>query len=115
MHGWLRHILLVLLFARPALGGSFPGAAWEVRDPAFVGLSRDKLRELELFVGGRGCVVRNGYMAYSWGDQTRSFDIASALKPGLTSLLFTAGPAGRVCPRFRTFRVALVARRPVEG
>jgi CubicO group peptidase (beta-lactamase class C family) len=50
----------------------------------------DKLRELERLVGGRGCVVRHGAMAYAWGDQARSSDLASAFKPLLTTLLFIA-------------------------
>jgi len=86
----------MLVFAQRASGAIFPGAAWEVRDPALLGLSRDKLRELELLVGGRGCVVRNGYMAYGWGDQTKSSDIASAFKPVLTSLLFMAVQEGKI-------------------
>ena len=67
-----------------------------MRDPAQLGLLPEKLHELELLVGGRGCVVRNGFMAYTWGNQSKSSDIASAFKPVLTSLLFLAVQEGKL-------------------
>src|ERR1044071_4387769 len=78
--------------ASPAglVSASFPDREWEFRSPEDLGLSRDKLFELQQLVGGRGCVVRNGYMAFTWGDQHKSGDIASAMKPVLTTLLFLA-------------------------
>ena len=30
-----------------------------------------RLDPLRDFVGGRGCVVRRGYMVYSWGDVSK--------------------------------------------
>jgi len=77
-------------------GGSFPGAKWETRAPEEVGLSRDKLTALSELAGGRGCVVRHGYMVYSWGDQSKSSDVASAFKPLLSTLLFVAIQEGRL-------------------
>lgn len=74
----------------------FPGARWEMRSPEAVGLSPDKLATLSKLVGGRGCVVRHGYMAYSWGDQSKSSDVASAFKPVLSTLLFLAIQEGRI-------------------
>ncbi|HEU0038264.1 MAG TPA: serine hydrolase, partial [Verrucomicrobiae bacterium] len=71
-------------------GGVFPGAKWETREPEQVGLSGAKLDALRELVGGRGCVVRHGYMVYSWGDQTKSSDVASAFKPVLSTLLLMA-------------------------
>ncbi|MBE0542618.1 MAG: serine hydrolase [Verrucomicrobia bacterium] len=68
----------------------FPDAHWETRTPDEAGLSREKLDALKELVGGRGCVVRHGYMVYSWGDQTRSSDVASAFKPVLSTLLLMA-------------------------
>jgi CubicO group peptidase (beta-lactamase class C family) len=60
------------------------------------GLSREKLDALKELVGGRGCVVRHGYMIYSWGEQSRSSDVASAFKPVLSSLLLMAVQEGRL-------------------
>jgi CubicO group peptidase (beta-lactamase class C family) len=74
----------------------YPGATWEVRRSEEVGLSREKLDALQELVGGRGCVVRHGFMAYSWGDQAKSSDLASAFKPLLSTLLFLAIQEGRI-------------------
>jgi len=59
-------------------------------------LSRDKLIALAELVGGRGCVVRHGYMAFTWGDQQKSSDVASAFKPLLSTLLFIAVQEGKL-------------------
>jgi CubicO group peptidase (beta-lactamase class C family) len=77
-------------------GNVFPGATWETREPAEVGLARDKLDALRELVGGRGCVVRHGCMVYSWGDQTKSSDVASAFKPVLSTLLLMAVQESRL-------------------
>lgn len=74
----------------------FPGTTWEQRTPGQVGLSREKLDALSKLVGGRGCVVRHGYMVYSWGDQSKSSDLASAFKPVLSTLLLIAVQEGRL-------------------
>ncbi len=74
----------------------FPGEHWEFRQPESVGLSQAKLDALRDPVGGRGCVVRYGYVAYSWGDPARSADIASAVKPVISTLLFFAVQEGKL-------------------
>jgi len=74
----------------------FPSQHWDMRQPESVGLSKAKLDALRELVGGRGCVVRYGYMTYSWGDSARSADIASAVKPVVSTLLFFAIQEGRV-------------------
>jgi len=74
----------------------YPGAVWETRAPEEVGMSRSKLEALRNLVGGRGCVVRYGYMVYSWGDQSRSADVASAVKPVISTLLLFAVQEGKL-------------------
>lgn len=74
----------------------YPQAAWEERMPEQVGLSQPNLEALEALVGGRGCVVRHGYMVYAWGDQTKSSDVASAVKPLLSALLLFAIQEGKI-------------------
>jgi CubicO group peptidase (beta-lactamase class C family) len=76
--------------------GVFPAAQWEKRTPAEVGLSRAKLAALKELVEGRGCVVRQGYLVFSWGDQSKSSDVASAFKPILSTLLLLAVQEGRL-------------------
>jgi hypothetical protein len=60
------------------------------------GLVRAKLDALRDLVGGRGCVVRHGYLAYSWGDVAQSGDIASAVKPIISTLLLLAVQEGKL-------------------
>src|SRR5262249_45183408 len=63
----------------------YPGATWETRSPEEAGLSRARLDSLRDLVRGRGCVVRHGYLVYSWGDVSRSGDVASAVKPVIST------------------------------
>jgi CubicO group peptidase (beta-lactamase class C family) len=89
----MKKLLILLALCVSGVNGEdnvFPGAKWETREPAEVGLSRDKLAALGEVAGGRGCVVRHGYMVYSWGDQSKSSDVASAFKPVLSTLLLLA-------------------------
>ena len=74
----------------------YPDKTWKVVSPEEAGLSREKLAALAELVGGRGCVVRNGSMAFAWGDQSKSSDVASAFKPLLTTLLFMAIQEGKL-------------------
>ncbi|MCD8534948.1 MAG: hypothetical protein LR011_09225, partial [Verrucomicrobia bacterium] len=74
--------------------GVFPGEEWEERSPEQAGLSLGGLQQFSQLVGGRGCVVRDGYLIYSWGDISRSADIASAGKPFYSHLLFRAIESG---------------------
>ena len=74
----------------------FPGKAWAKRAPAEVGLETRKLKEFSQFVGGRGCVVRHGYLVYMWGDVSRRADVASACKPFYSHFLFKAFEDGKI-------------------
>jgi len=101
MSATLRWRLLVVFFAsrlysadQPA--NTFPGVNWEIRSPERLGLSVAKLNALQKLVGGRGCVVRHGYVAHAWGDQSRSADVASAFKPLLSTLLVLAVQEGKL-------------------
>jgi CubicO group peptidase (beta-lactamase class C family) len=83
---------------KPAVAprATFPGATWEVRTPVELGLDAAKLDALRELVGGRGCVVRNGQLAYTWGDVKKSADVASAAKPVISTLLMRAVAEGRL-------------------
>jgi CubicO group peptidase (beta-lactamase class C family) len=74
----------------------FPGREWARKTPAEVGLNADRLRAFSRFVGGRGCVVRHGYLVYSWGDISRRADVASACKPIFSFFLFKAVEDGKI-------------------
>lgn len=68
----------------------FPGKQWATRQPAEVGFDAVRLKDFSRLVGGHGCVVRNGYLVYSWGDVGRRADVASACKPFYSHFLFKA-------------------------
>ena len=74
----------------------FPGKTWERRTPAEVALDAAKLDELAALVEGRGCVVRHGYLVYTWGDEAKSRDVASAVKPLISTLLAIAVQEGKL-------------------
>lgn len=74
----------------------FPGTAWARKTPAEAGLDDEKLQQFGRFVGGRGCVVRRGYLVYAWGDVSRRADVASACKPFYSHFLFKALENGRI-------------------
>ncbi len=74
----------------------YPGRQWEIKEPQQVGLDAEKLKELSDYAGGFGCVVRYGYMVYSWGDASRRKDVASAAKPVYAHFLFKAVEDGRI-------------------
>lgn len=74
----------------------YPGKQWEVKKPHEVGLDEHKLKALSDYAGGFGCVVRNGYMVYTWGDASRRKDVASAVKPLYTHFLLKAVDEGKL-------------------
>lgn len=100
-----RHLVIAFLCAGLLLPGAgqvlragavFPGAAWEFRSPAQVGMDAAQLDRFAGNVGGVGCVVRNGYMVKTWGSQSAKADWASASKPVVTTLMFFALKEGRL-------------------
>jgi hypothetical protein len=76
--------LLLALCAQPCPGQLkpvYPGLSWEKKTPAEASLKAESLDALRELVGGHGCVIRHGYLVYSWGDIARRGDVASACKP----------------------------------
>lgn len=74
----------------------YPGSSWAEQSPADAGLDVARLNQFRDFVGGRGCVVRHGYMVYTWGDAARRGDVASAAKPWYTHFLIKALEDGKI-------------------
>jgi CubicO group peptidase (beta-lactamase class C family) len=83
-------VVLLHLTSTHAADPVYPGKKWESKPPGEVGLDARKLEAFSRFVEGRGCVVRHGYLVYSWGDITRRADVASACKPFFSHFLFKA-------------------------
>jgi CubicO group peptidase (beta-lactamase class C family) len=93
---WLLVGLLITVIQAAEGGPVYPGEDWEIKGPLQVGLDEKKLKELSDYAGGFGCVVRYGYMVYSWGDASRRKDVASAAKPFYSHFLFKALEDGRI-------------------
>jgi CubicO group peptidase (beta-lactamase class C family) len=98
--------LALLLLAAASLAQTksrtFPGANWQDRTPEQAGMDRTKLDALRDNLRGNepdrsaGCVVRDGYLIYSWGAFNKRHNWASAAKPGLSTMLFVAIAEGKV-------------------
>ena len=85
--------------ASPPVGGDsivFPGATWQTKTPAELGLDSVKLDQLASNIGGNGCIIRQGYVVKTWGDQSSKADWASAAKPVMSTMLFYAVEEGRL-------------------
>lgn len=103
---WIRTLAMVSLFAvcgwltgelsAEEVEAATPGTTWEEIKPGDAGLDAAKLTEFSSFVGGRGCVVRHGYLVHSWGDVSLRADVASACKPFYSHFLFKAVEDGRI-------------------
>ena len=74
----------------------YPGREWATKRADEVGLDAEKLKAFSDYAGGFGCVVRHGYMVYTWGDAARRMDVASAAKPVYAHFLFKALEDGRI-------------------
>ncbi len=91
-----RRFLDRLLQGHAAGAESHMPRPWPEATPAEVDLDPASLRQFVATVGGRGCVIRQGKLAYAWGDASKPGDVASAAKPVYAHLLFQALEAGRI-------------------
>lgn len=74
----------------------YPGSDWVVKTPAEVSMDVSKLKAISDFSGGFGCVVRHGYMVYTWGDPSQRMDVASAVKPWYVHFVIKALEEGKI-------------------
>ncbi len=75
----------------------FPGATWDPRAPADLGLDEGRLQDFRAATGDvRGVIVRDGYLAYAWGDVAERIDWYSAAKPVISTLLLFAVSEGKL-------------------
>src|SRR6267142_2886646 len=91
----------------------WPGEKWKMREAADVGMKKEKLEAMAALAGGRGCVVKGGCMILTWGEQSKSGDVASAMKPVITTLMLMAveeGRIGSVDDRVAIFETRLVGK-----
>jgi len=74
----------------------FPGAHWQTLPPSALGLDPGKLNALAEQLGGRGCIIKHGYVVTAWGGQDVVSDWYSSAKPVLSTLLMFAAKEGRI-------------------
>lgn len=95
------HISLGMHFARGE-GRVFPGTNWREQTPEQAGMELVSLDAFKDSLCGKhadrsaGCVIKNGYLVYSWGPFNEKHNWASASKPGLSTMLFAAIAEGKV-------------------
>jgi len=104
LRGW--NVVVALCWAWAAVGGHsppycaaetvFPGREWQEKRPEELGLDAARLEAVAAALGGRGCVVKDGYVVKAWGDQTEKGDWLSSAKPVLSTLLLFAVQEGKV-------------------
>ena len=106
--------MILLLLVSVARGQEvWPGEHWEEREAWDVGMKKEKLAARAELAGGRGCVVKGGWMVVAWGDQSKSSDVASAMKPVISTLMLMAveeGKIGGVDERVSRFEPRLVGK-----
>ncbi len=85
-------------FATPAPPGKlvFPGKEWQTVPPQEVGADPEAVDRLSRELGGRGCLIQDGYLVKSWGNPEERSDWYSSVKPVFSTLLFFAIEEGRV-------------------
>src|SRR5262245_43925249 len=77
----------------------FPGATWQEKSPAELGLDAEKLveaRDYALTTGGSGMIVRSGYVVLRWGDQAQRYDLKSTTKSLGSTLVGVAVLDGKI-------------------
>ncbi len=74
----------------------FPAKEWREQAPSDQGMNAEVLSALSSKIGGRGLIIRNGYIVHSWGELQRRGDLYSASNPLFSTLLFFAIEEGRV-------------------
>ena len=68
----------------------FPDERWAVESPVEMNMDAELLDSVSGILQGRGCIIKDGYIVKSWGDQGRRSDWKSAVKPLFSTFLFFA-------------------------
>lgn len=74
----------------------FPGKTWEFKKPSELRLDGKKLDQFVTRVKGVGCIVKDGYIVKTWGNQKSKADWASAMKPVMSTMLLFAVKEGKL-------------------
>ncbi len=74
----------------------FPAEHWATASPQAHQVDGASMTEVAELLGGRGCVIKDGFVIHAWGDQTKRSDWMSSAKPVLSTLLFFALQEGLI-------------------
>ncbi len=75
---------------------NFPGKTWLVKQPAHFGMDKQNLDSITAILGGRGCIIKEGFVIKKWGNQETGSDWLSSVKPLFSTLLFFAIEEGKI-------------------
>jgi hypothetical protein len=109
LHAGALALIVCLSSSLPCLGQArpdwaFPGTTWATKTPAELGLDAAKLDALKTSLiknstGSSkrgGVIIKDGYLVYSWDSSSTNHNWASASKPVVSTMLFSAINEGRV-------------------
>lgn len=74
----------------------YPGEQWAEKAPAELKLDPARLDAVADALGGRGCIIKDGYVVKTWGSQSERSDWFSSAKPVLSTVLMFAIQEGKV-------------------
>ncbi len=74
----------------------FPADCWATESAKALQLDESSLVEVPALLGGRGCIIKDGYVVQTWGDQQKRSDWMSSAKPVISTLLLFALQEGLI-------------------
>jgi uncharacterized protein DUF5060/beta-lactamase family protein/collagenase-like protein with putative collagen-binding domain len=74
----------------------FPREHWVHESSDAHNLDGKQFAEVSALLGGRGCIVKDGYVVHEWGDQAKRSDWMSSAKPVISTLLLFALQEGLI-------------------
>ncbi|MCA9111618.1 MAG: hypothetical protein KDA52_16815, partial [Planctomycetaceae bacterium] len=93
---WLGVVIAIAPSSVLKADNVFPTSEWETATPQEMQLDEAAIIEVANLLGGRGCIIKDGYLVHAWGDQKKRGDWLSSAKPVLSTLLFFALQEGLI-------------------
>src|SRR4029078_7847920 len=90
---WFQSLLQVAVSCFLFLGApcaaaepGFPAAHWQERKAGDFNRDPERVDAVAVALGGRGCIIKDGYVVKTWGSQSERSDWFSSAKPVLSTL-----------------------------
>jgi CubicO group peptidase (beta-lactamase class C family) len=93
---WVAFLIVICVAADLSAQTRFPAKRWATKSPEDLHVDEASLVEVAELLGGRGCIVKYGFVVHAWGDQAKRSDWMSSAKPVISTLLFFALQEGLV-------------------